>query len=62
MDQQSRDDIYLELSEAASGLDQVGQLAFATGLVIALCEALDDRELVSRAIFDARRAVLPAEH
>ncbi len=61
MEQHGRDDIYLELSEAASGADRERQLAFATGLIMALCDALDDRALISQAIKDARKAAgLPA--
>ena len=52
-----RDAVLAQLSGVANGLSRDQQLAFALALVVALCERVQDGQLVSEAIADARRAL-----
>ncbi|MCE2523480.1 MAG: hypothetical protein J4F49_09740 [Rhodobacteraceae bacterium] len=52
-----RDAVLAQLSGVANGLNRDQQLAFALALVVALCERVQDGQLVSEAIADARRAL-----
>ena len=52
-----RDAVLAQLSGVANGLNRDQQLAFSLALVVALCERVQDGQLVSEAIADARRAL-----
>ena len=56
-----RDAVFKELSGAADGYGPEDRRAFALALIVALCERVGDRQRVSEAIADAKRAVKPGD-